>query len=195
MAQLFWQPEVGNRGGTGAICVARVELTVSKTERNEKRQKYYLTDENCLNSARIWLVHNLTLGHLNVVKSNLCLEKKVYKIFVLSNIPDIPLLRARRGTIFWAIRILVLQWYETGVTKEKWQSRTKNKAMEEQQQQPANKWSLETAKFLFWSPNEVKRKFWKTASLRSLLTVAPFPKTKSILFEGRGRGACTQART
>ena len=115
----FGSPELGNHGGTGAIRVARVELTVSKTERNEKRQKYYLTDENCLNSARIWLVHNLFSGHLNLQVSKLCLRKKVYKIFVLSNIPDLPLLRARWGTIFRAIRILVLQWYETGVTKEK----------------------------------------------------------------------------
>ena len=64
-------------------------------------------------------MHNLTLGHLNVGEPNLCLGKKVYKIFVLSNISDIPLLRARRGKIFRAIRILVLQWYETDVTKEK----------------------------------------------------------------------------
>ena len=92
----------------------------------------------------------------------------------------------------------MLQSYETGVTWEKVTISNKkqsNEKKKQQQQQPANKWSLETAKFLFWSPNEVKRKFWKTASSRSLLTVAPFPKTKSILFEGRGRGACTQART
>lgn len=42
VAQLFGSPELGNHGGTGAICVARVELTVSKTERNEKRKKLVL---------------------------------------------------------------------------------------------------------------------------------------------------------
>lgn len=40
VAQLFWQPRAGEPWRNGAICVAQgVELTVSKTERNEKRQK------------------------------------------------------------------------------------------------------------------------------------------------------------
>lgn len=86
-------------------------------------------------------MHNLTLGHLNLGKSNLCLGKKVYKIFGLSNIPDTPLLRARRGTIFRAIRILVLQCYETGVTTGKVTVSNKKQSNEkkQQQQQPANK--------------------------------------------------------
>ena len=45
-------------------------------------------------------MHNLTLGYLNVGESNLCLRKKVFKIFLLSNIRDIPLLRHMPGHNF-----------------------------------------------------------------------------------------------
>ena len=45
-------------------------------------------------------MHNLTLGYLNVGESNLCLRKKVLKIFLLSNIRDIPLLRHMPGHNF-----------------------------------------------------------------------------------------------
>ena len=64
-------------------------------------------------------MHNLTLGYLNVGESNLCLRKKVFKSFYWVIFEIYLYYGTCRGTIFWAIWILVLQSYETGVTWEK----------------------------------------------------------------------------